>query len=105
MRSLLTSPVPFGNSGVPQNRMRRIRRLYLSPQFGKKCGLSCFVSNPASGVPSGWCYILTGHVQYPRGLAASFWPGSVSRLFLCSNPKQNEVPMLHFFLSNCGGCS
>ena len=100
MRSLLTSGRGFGNADVPQNRMRRIRRLYHSPQFGKKCGLSCFVSNPASGVSSGRCYILTGHVQYPRGLAASFWPGSVFRLFLCSNPKQNEVPMFRFLLSS-----
>mgnify|MGYP000548482471 CR=1 FL=1 len=86
-------------SGLPQTE-RGVTDAFPVPHTMEKSGFFCFVSNPASGVPSGRCYILTGHVQYPRGLAASFGPGSVFRLFLCPNPKPKEAPMLRFFLSS-----
>ena len=88
----LTHALVSGMVEAPNN-VRRSRRLHHAPH-GEKSGLFRFVSIPATGVSCERRYISTGHVQYPRGLAALRWPGSVSRLFLCLQPlKQRRYPM------------
>lgn len=97
----LTSPVCFGNAGLPQNRVRRNRRLYLSPQFGKKCGLSCFVSKPATGASCGWCYILAGQRPVSVRTGGLTRAGERCPAFFCTQPpKPCRFPMLRFFLSS-----
>lgn len=88
----LTHALVSGMVEAPNN-VRRSRRLHHAPH-GEKSGLFRFVSVPATGASCERRYISTGHVQYPRGLAALRWPGSVSRLFLCLQPlKQRRYPM------------
>lgn len=88
----LTHALVSGMVEAPNN-VRRSRRLNHAPH-GEKSGLFRFVSVPATGASCERRYISTGHVQYPRGLAALRWPGSVSRLFLCLQPlKQRRYPM------------
>lgn len=64
----LTHTVVSGMVETPNN-VRRNRRLPHAPH-GEKSGLFRFVSIPATGVSCERRYISTGHVQYPRGLAA-----------------------------------
>ena len=101
----LTHALVSGMVEAPNNT-RRNRRLCRAPH-GEKSGLFRFVSIPATGVSCERRSILTGHLQYPRGLAASDWPGRVSRLFLrLQNPKQvrwfmHSIPL--FRPASCGG--
>lgn len=101
----LTHALVFGMVEAP-NKARRSRRLCRAPH-GEKSGLFRFVSIPATGVSCERRYISTGHVQYPRGLAALLWPGSVSRLFLClQSLKQSRCFMYSIPLfrpASCGG--
>ncbi len=101
----LTRALVFGMVEAP-NKARRSRRLCRAPH-GEKSGLFRFVSIPATGVSCERRYISTGHVQYPRGLAALLWPGSVSRLFLClQSLKQSRCFMYSiplFRAASCGG--
>ena len=101
----LTHTVVSGMVEAPNN-VRRHRRLCRAPH-GEKCGLFCFVSIPATGASCERRYISTGHVQYPRGLAALRWPGSVSRLFLCLQSLKQRRCLMHsiplFRPASCGG--
>lgn len=101
----LTRALALGMVEFPNN-VRRNRRLCRAPH-GEKSGLFCFVSIPATGASCERRYISTGHVQYPRGLAALRWPGSVSRLFLClQSLKQSRCFMYSiplFRAASCGG--
>ena len=104
--NVLTHGRGLGHGEVPQT-VRGVADAFRVPHTQEKSGLSCFVSIPATGVSYERRYILTGHLQYPRGLAAADWLGRVSRLFLClENPKQVRCFMLTFPLSRpayCGG--
>ena len=101
----LTHTVVSGMVEAPNN-VRRNRRLCRAPH-GEKSGLFCFVSIPATGASCERRYISTGHVQYPRGLAALRWPGSVSRLFLCLQSLKQRRCLMHsiplFRPASCGG--
>ena len=101
----LTHALVSGMVEFPNN-VRRNRRLCRAPH-GEKCGLFCFVSIPATGASCERRYISTGHVQYPRGLAALRWPGSVSRLFLCLQSLKQRRCLMHsiplFRPASCGG--
>lgn len=71
------------------------------PHTVEKSGHFCFVSNPASGVPSGRCYILTEHVlMFVRLRRPCFGRGACSVFFYASIPKQSRCHMLRFFLSS-----
>lgn len=101
----LTHALALGMVEFPNN-VRRNRRLCRAPH-GEKSGLFCFVSIPATGASCERRYISTGHVQYPRGLAALRWPGSVSRLFLCLQSLKQRRCLMHsiplFRAASCGG--
>ena len=101
----LTRALALGMVEFPNN-VRRNRRLCRAPH-GEKSGLFCFVSIPATGASCERRYISTGHVQYPRGLAALRWPGSVSRLFLCLQSLKQRRCLMHsiplFRPASCGG--
>lgn len=101
----LTHALVSGMVEAP-NKARRNRRLCRAPH-GEKSGLFCFVSIPATGASCERCYISTGHVQYPRGLAALLWPGSVSRLFLYPQSLKQSRCLMHsiplFRPASCGG--
>lgn len=85
---LLTCARCLGQTELPQT-VRGVTDAFRMPHMQEKSGLFRFVSIPATGVSCERRSILTGHLQYPRGLAASDWPGRVSRLFLrLQNPKQ-----------------
>lgn len=102
----LTRARCLGQTELPQT-VRGVTDAFRMPHMQEKSGLFCFVSIPATGVSCERCSILTGHLQYPRGLAASDWPGRVSRLFLrLQNPKQvrwfmHSIPL--FRSASCGG--
>ena len=86
MRSLLTLPGSFGNSGLPQTK-QGVTDAFPVPHTMEKNGLFCFVSNIATGL-SLWAVL---HIDGARPddretRAALLWPGSVFRLFLCLNP-------------------
>ena len=103
---LLTCARCLGQTELPQT-VRGVTDAFRMPHMQEKSGLFCFVSIPATGVSCERRSILTGHLQYPRGLAASDWPGRVSRLFLrLQNPKQvrwflHSIPL--FRPASCGG--
>lgn len=103
---LLTRARCLGQTELPQT-VRGVTDAFRMPHMQEKSGLFCFVSIPATGVSCERRSILTGHLQYPRGLAASDWPGRVSRLFLrLQNPKQvrcfmHSIPL--FRPASCGG--
>lgn len=103
---LLTRARCLGQTELPQT-VRGVTDAFRMPHMQEKSGLFCFVSIPATGVSCERRSILTGHLQYPRGLAASDWPGRVSRLFLrLQNPKQvrwfmHSIPL--FRAASCGG--
>ena len=101
----LTHALVSGMVEAPNNT-RRNRRLCRAPH-GEKSGLFCFVSIPATGASCERRYISTGHVQYPRGLAALCWPGSVSRLFLYPQSLKQHRCSMHsiplFRSASCGG--
>lgn len=100
----LTHTRCLGHGGVPQNVGRRSRRLCHAPH-GEKCGLFCFVSIPATGASCERRSISTGHLQYPRGLAAYLRPGRVSRLLFFQIPNgrypMHSIPL--FRPASCGG--
>lgn len=102
----LTRARCLGQTELPQT-VRGVTDAFRMPHMQEKSGLFCFVSIPATGVSCERRSILTGHLQYPRGLAASDWPGRVSRLFLrLQNPKQvrwfmHSIPLSHS--ASCGG--
>lgn len=102
----LTRARCLGQTELPQT-VRGVTDAFRMPHMQEKSGLFCFVSIPATGVSCERRSILTGHLQYPRGLAASDWPGRVSRLFLrLQNPKQvrcfmHSIPL--FRAASCGG--
>lgn len=102
----LTRARCLGQTELPQT-VRGVTDAFRMPHMQEKSGLFCFVSIPATGVSCERRSILTGHLQYPRGLAASDWPGRVSRLFLrLQNPKQvrwfmHSIPL--FRPASCGG--
>lgn len=102
----LTCARCLGQTELPQT-VRGVTDAFRMPHMQEKSGLFCFVSIPAIGVSCERRSILTGHLQYPRGLAASDWPGRVSRLFLrLQNPKQvrcfmHSIPL--FRPASCGG--
>ena len=98
MRSLLTSPVPFGNSDVPQTK-QGVTDAFPVPHTMEKSGLFCFVSNIATGISCGRCYILTEHVPMIVRLGRPcFGRGACSVFFYASIPKQSRCHMLRFFL-------
>lgn len=101
----LTHALVSGMVEAPNNT-RRNRRLCRAPH-GEKSGLFRFVSIPATGASCERRYISTGHVQYPRGLAALCWPGSVSRLFLYPQSLKQHRCSMHsiplFRPASCGG--
>ena len=79
-RALWLSEGPQINEGVTD--------AFPVPHTVEKSGHFCFVSNPASGVPSGRCYILTEHVlMFVRLRRPSSAGERCFRLFLCKNPK------------------
>lgn len=100
----LTHTCCLGHGGVLQNVGRRSRRLCHAPH-GEKCGLFCFVSIPATGASCERRSISTGHLQYPRGLAAYLRPGRVSRLLFFQIPNgrypMHSIPL--FRPASCGG--
>lgn len=102
----LTRARCLGQTELPQT-VRGVTDAFRMPHMQEKSGLFCFISIPATGVSCERRSILTGHLQYPRGLAASDWPGRVSRLFLrLQNPKQvrwfmHSIPL--FRAASCGG--
>ena len=98
--SLLTSAAPFGNAGLPQTT-QGVADAFRVPHTLEKSGHFCFVSNPASGVPSGRCYILTEHVpMFVRLGRPCLGRGACSVFFCASIPKQDRFTMLRFFLSS-----
>ncbi len=100
MRSLLTSGQGFGNSDVPQIN-EGVTDAFPVPHTVEKSGHFCFVSNPASGVSSGRCYILTEHVlMFVRLRRPSLSRGACSVFFCVQNPKSMRFHMLRFFLSS-----
>lgn len=100
MRSLLTLPDSFGNSGLPQTR-QGVTDAFRVPHTLEKSGHFCFVSNPAGGVSSGRCYILTEHVlMFVRLRRPCLGRGACSVFFCALIPKQDRCSMLRFFLSS-----
>lgn len=92
-RALWLSEGPQINEGVTD--------AFPVPHTVEKSGHFCFVSNPASGVPSGRCYILTEHVlMFVRLRRPSLSRGACSVFFCVQNPKSMRFPMLRFFLSS-----
>lgn len=100
MRSLLTLPGSFGNSGLPQTR-QGVTDAFRVPHTLEKSGHFCFVSNPAGGVSSGRCYILTEHVlMFVRLRRPCLGRGACSVFFCALIPKQDRCSMFRFFLSS-----
>lgn len=100
MRSLLTSGRGFGNADVPQIN-EGVTDAFPVPHTVEKSGHFCFVSNPASGVSSGRCYILTEHVlMFVRLRRPSLSRGTCSVFFCVQNPKSMRFHMFRFLLSS-----
>lgn len=95
----LTSAAWLGNSDLPQNVGRRSRRLCRAPH-GEKSGFSCFVSNPARGASSGWCYILTG--QRPVSVRTGGLPTTGERcsVFFCAQIPKSRCSMFHIITTS-----
>ena len=101
MRSLLTLPGSFGNSGLPQT-VEGVTDALSSPKLVQKSGHFCFCHQRATGVSCGRGYILAEQRPGVRETpAALHWPGSVVSAFFCAQlPKQCRCHMLRFFLSS-----
>ena len=108
MNAATTFPLTFapwlGNSGVPQNLARRIRRLCLSPRLAKRADF--LVSCHHCTLWPTWAYWDCGYIlaeQRPgvrETPAALRGPGSVVLPFFVPNPKPRRCIMLRFFLSS-----
>lgn len=86
MRSLLTLPGSFGNSGLPQT-VEGVTDALSSPKLVQKSGHFCFCHQRATGVSCGRGYILAEQRPGVRETPAAFdGPGSVVLLFLCLLP-------------------
>ena len=80
MRSLLTLPGVFGDSGVPQTVIG-VTDAFPVPHTAEKSSHICFCQQAARGVSSGW-------FRYWRDSGGLSQAGErCFRLFLCSNPK------------------
>ena len=100
MNTSLTSGRGFGNSDVPQTK-QGVTDAFPVPHTVEKSGLFCFVSNIATGISCGRCYILTEHVPMIVRLGRPcFGRGACSVFFYASIPKQSRCHMLRFFLSS-----
>lgn len=102
MRSnLLTSPVPFGNAGLPQT-VEGVADALSSPKLVQKSGHFCFCHQRATGASCGRGYILVEQRPDVRETRAAFdGPGSVVLPFFVPFPlKPSRFPMLRFLLSS-----
>lgn len=100
----LTSAPWLGNSELPQNLARRIRRLCLSPRLAKRADF--LVSCHHCTLWPTWAYWDCGYIlaeQRPgvrETPAALRGPGSVVLPFFVPNPKPRRCIMLRFLLSS-----
>ena len=105
MRSLLTLPGVFGDSGVPQTVIG-VTDPFPVPHTAEKSSHICFCQQAARGVSSGWFrYWRDNVLMFVRLRRLITGRGALFPPFFVLKSQNCEIPMLHFFLSNCGGCS
>ena len=102
----LTHALALGMVKVP-NTVRRHRRLCRAPH-GEKCGLFCFVSIPATGVPCKRRYILAERRPVSARTGGLTVAGERRSAFFCAFkiPKHSRCsmhPSLFFRPASCGG--
>lgn len=88
MRSLLTLPGVFGDSGVPQTVIG-VTDAFPVPHTAEKSSHICFCQQAARGVSSGWFRYWRDNVDVRETQAAYHRPGSVVSAFFCA-----QIPKL-----------
>lgn len=87
MRSLLTLPGVFGDSGVPQTVIG-VTDAFPVPHTAEKSSHICFCQQAARGVSSGWFrYWRDNVLMFVRLRRLITGRGALFPPFLCSNPK------------------
>ena len=103
MRSLLTLPGVFGDSGVPQTVIG-VTDAFPVPHTAEKSSHICFCQQAARGVSSGWFrYWRDNVLMFVRLRRLIVGRGALFPPFFVLKSQNYEVPMFQFFLSNCGG--